>query len=123
MQSMLASQASLMDGDTWLNWGLYPSYSWLCLSLPWCPESPRQLIRHHEDEAARKSLEQIFPSATSEQIRSKIEIFRRLIEETTLSVSDRSLWWQTKQLVTVPANLRALTTACVVMEVNIHVHP
>lgn len=87
----------------------------LALSLPWCPESPRQLISHHQDEAAEKVLERIFPHASSEQIRSKIELIRQSIEETTVSVSDRSVWWQTKQLFTVPANLRALTTACVVM--------
>lgn len=40
---------------------------------------------------------------------------QRSVDATTLSTADQSLWWQFKQLVTVPANLRALTTACVVM--------
>lgn len=87
----------------------------LAACLPGCPESPRQLISHGKVEDAQRVLQRIYPQATTEQVLSKIELVQRSIEETTLSVSDKSLWWQFKQLVTVPANLRALTTACVVM--------
>lgn len=87
----------------------------LAVCLPPCPESPRQLISRNKIENARKVLKRIYPRATPEQVCCKIELIQRSIEVTTVAVSDKSLWWQFKQLTTVPANLRALTTACVVM--------
>jgi SP family myo-inositol transporter-like MFS transporter 13 len=77
----------------------------LAACLPWCPESPRQLISHTKIEEARKVLQRIFPRATPEQVLAKIELVQRSIDATTLSMADQSLWWQLKQLVTVPANL------------------
>ncbi|KAL1987807.1 hypothetical protein VTN96DRAFT_2210 [Rasamsonia emersonii] len=90
----------------------------LAATLPWCPESPRQLVSHNQLAEAREVLARIFPEATPEQVSAKIQLIQRAIEETALSVSDRSLWWQFRQLVTVPANLRALTTACAVMAIS-----
>lgn len=87
----------------------------LAATLPWCPESPRQLISHNQLEDAQNVLARIFPQASPEQVAAKIQLIQRAIEETALSVSDRSLWWEFRQLVTIPANLRALTTACAVM--------
>ncbi|KAI9927378.1 hypothetical protein AWENTII_006180 [Aspergillus wentii] len=86
--------------------------------MPLCPESPRQLISHSHDDKANKVLRRIFPNATDEQIVAKIRLIKHSIEDTAVSVSDRSLWWQTKQLFTVPANLRALATACAVMAIS-----
>ena len=60
----------------------------------------------------------IFPRATEEQRLAKVALIRHSIEEASTSVSERSLLWQMKQLFLVPANLRALTTACAVMAVS-----
>ena len=87
----------------------------LAAMMPWCPESPRQLISHGKITDGRKTLSRIWPNATPEQVTSKIKHIQRSIEESVSCVSDKTLWWQVKQLFTVPANLRALTTACAVM--------
>lgn len=87
----------------------------LAITLPWCPESPRQLISHGHIEDAKKVLKRIFPNANDEQIASKTRLVQRSIDEYAVGVADKTLWWQFKQLVTIPANLRALTTACAVM--------
>lgn len=86
--------------------------------LPWCPQSPRQLIAHGHEEAAVRVLGRIFPRSSDEQRQAKVRLIRHSIEESSASISDRSLWWQLKQLFTIPANLRALTTACTVMAVS-----
>lgn len=87
----------------------------LAAIMPCCPESPRQLISHNRIEDARKTLVKIFPNGTPDQVSSKISLIQQSIEETITSVSDKTLWWQMKQLFSVPANLRALCTACAVM--------
>lgn len=87
----------------------------LAVMMPWCPESPRQLISHGRIEDARNTISRIWPNASPEQVASKIKLIQRSIEESVSCVSDKTLWWQIKQLFTVPANLRALTTACAVM--------
>ncbi|KAJ5295235.1 Myo-inositol transporter [Penicillium antarcticum] len=60
----------------------------LAVLMPRCPESPRQLVSHGR------------------------------FEEGGVSVSERSLKWQFGKLFFVPANLRALVTACMVMAVS-----
>ncbi|KAL1869739.1 hypothetical protein Plec18167_007663 [Paecilomyces lecythidis] len=90
----------------------------LAITLPWCPESPRQLISHGHIEDAKKVLKRIFPNANDEQIASKTRLVQRSIDEYAVGVADKTLWWQFKQLVTIPANLRALTTACAVMAIS-----
>lgn len=87
----------------------------LAAMMPWCPESPRQLISHGKIEDARITIGRIWPNAEPEQVNSKINLIQLSIEESVSCVSDKTLWWQIKQLFTVPANLRALTTACAVM--------
>jgi SP family myo-inositol transporter-like MFS transporter 13 len=87
----------------------------LSITLPLCPESPRQLISHGKVEEAKKVLKRIFPQANPEQVSSKIRLIERSIDEYAIGVADKTLWWQFKQLVTIPSNLRALTTACAVM--------
>ncbi|PYI08963.1 hypothetical protein BO78DRAFT_309487 [Aspergillus sclerotiicarbonarius CBS 121057] len=90
----------------------------LAATMPLCPETPRQLIAHNHDDEAKKVIQKIFPQATDQQVVAKVRVIRHSIEETTASVSDKSLWWQAKQLFTVGANLRALTTACSIMAVS-----
>jgi len=94
--------------------GAAPAFM-LSATLPLCPESPRQLISHNKVDEAKKVLRTIFPHASPEQVDSKVQLVQRSIEEATLCVADKSIAWQFKQLFTVPANLRALTTACAVM--------
>ncbi|RAK95132.1 myo-inositol transporter [Aspergillus ibericus CBS 121593] len=90
----------------------------LAATMPLCPETPRQLIAHSRDDEAKKVIRKIFPHATDQQVVAKVRVIRHSIEESTASVSDKSLWWQAKQLFTVGANLRALVTACSVMAVS-----
>ncbi|OOF92365.1 hypothetical protein ASPCADRAFT_152903 [Aspergillus carbonarius ITEM 5010] len=90
----------------------------LAVTMPLCPETPRQLIAHSHDNEAKAVLRKIFPRATDQQVIAKVRVIRYSIEETTASVSDKSLWWQAKQLFTVGANLRALVTACSIMAVS-----
>lgn len=87
----------------------------LAAMMPWCPESPRQLISHGRIADGRTTLGRIWPNASPEQVTSKIKLIQSSIEDSVSCVSDKTLWWQVKQLFTVPANLRALTTACAVM--------
>ncbi|RDH35620.1 and other transporter-domain-containing protein [Aspergillus welwitschiae] len=90
----------------------------LAATMPLCPETPRQLISHGRDDEAKRVIRKIFPHATEQQVVNKIKVVRHSIEEVAASVSDKSLWWQMKQLFTVGANLRALATACSIMAVS-----
>lgn len=87
-------------------------------AMPWCPETPRQLISHSRGEEARQVLKRIFPQATDQQVDAKARLIQHSIEEAAVSVSERSLWWQMKQLFTVRENVRALVTACMVMAIS-----
>lgn len=87
----------------------------LAILLPLCPESPRHLISHGKIDEAKKVLARVFPNATSELVDGKARSIQRSLEVTTSILADKTLWWQFKQLVTIPANRRALITACMVM--------
>jgi MFS transporter, SP family, solute carrier family 2 (myo-inositol transporter), member 13 len=87
----------------------------LAAVLPLCPESPRHLISHSKLDEAKKVLHQVFPKATPDMVEGKVRLIQRSLEVATGVLSDRSIWWQFKQLLTVPANLRALLSACMVM--------
>jgi SP family myo-inositol transporter-like MFS transporter 13 len=87
-------------------------------AMPWCPETPRQLISHSRGEEARQVLKRIFPQATDQQVDAKAQLIQHSIEEASVAVSERSLWWQMKQLFTVRENVRALVTACMVMAIS-----
>jgi len=86
--------------------------------LPLCPESPRHLISHSKPEEAKIVLQRVFPNATPELVEGKIRAIQRSLEVTTSILADKTLWWQFKQLVMVPANRRALITACMVMAIS-----
>lgn len=87
----------------------------LAAVLPLCPESPRHLVSHKKVDEAKKVLHQIFPQATPQMVESKIKFIQFSLEVSTGVLSDRSIWWQLKQLFCIPANARALFTACAVM--------
>lgn len=87
----------------------------LAFLLPKCPESPRQLLAHDKVAEATECISRIYPDATEEQVRSKVEYMAWTIQVEAQAVGDKSLWWQFKQLHCVGSNLRALITACAVM--------
>lgn len=87
----------------------------LAALLPRCPESPRQLLAHDRVAEATECIRRVYPEATEEQVRSKVEYMAWTIQVEAQAVGDKSLWWQFKQLHCVPSNLRALITACAVM--------
>ncbi|KAB8234417.1 myo-inositol transporter [Aspergillus alliaceus] len=78
----------------------------LVVTMPFCPEIPRQLVLHGRIEEAKIVLAKIFPRATDQQVDAKARLIRHSIEESTAS------------LFTVGANVRALITACNVMAVS-----
>ncbi|KAJ4202328.1 hypothetical protein NW767_006287 [Fusarium falciforme] len=90
----------------------------LAALLPRCPESPRQLIAHGKRDEAEKCLRQVYPDATDEQMKAKVDRLVWTVEVESQVVSDKSLWWQFKQLHCVPSNLRALISACTVMAIS-----
>ncbi|RSL98188.1 hypothetical protein CDV31_012722 [Fusarium ambrosium] len=90
----------------------------LAALLPRCPESPRQLIAHGKRDEAEKCLRQVYPDATDAQMKAKVDRLVWTVEVESQVVSDKSLWWQFKQLHCVPSNLRALISACTVMAIS-----
>ncbi|KAE8334656.1 hypothetical protein BDV24DRAFT_172181 [Aspergillus arachidicola] len=90
----------------------------LVTMMPFCPETPRQLVLHGRLEEARRVIAKIFPRATDQQVDAKARLIRYSIEEATASISNKSLAWQMRQLFTVGQNVRALITACAVMAVS-----
>ncbi|KAE8379499.1 general substrate transporter [Aspergillus bertholletiae] len=86
--------------------------------MPFCPETPRQLVLHGRLEEARHVIATIFPQATDLQVDAKARLIQHSIEEATASISNKSIIWQMRQLFTVGQNVRALITACTVMAVS-----
>jgi len=94
----------------------------LGLLLPMCPESPRHLISHRKVDEAKVVLRRVFPNATPELVDGKVRAIQKSFEITTTILADKTLRWQFKQLVMVPANRRALITACMVMASKFPLH-
>lgn len=81
--------------------------------LPFCPESPRQLIAHGKFEESRKVIARVFPHATPKQVVAKADHILQTIS--AMTATEESLWWQFKQPHCIPSNFRALVAACTVM--------
>lgn len=88
----------------------------LCFLLPFCPESPRQLVYHNKRDEAARVISRIFPDGTDLQVQQKVQHISLHVE--TNKNMNRSLWWQIKQLYVVGANFRAMFSACGLMAVS-----
>jgi len=90
----------------------------LCCLLPFCPESPRQLIYHDKPKEAERVIQRIFPSGSPEQVQQKVQhITIHVAAAKTLQEGKGSLWLL-KQLYIIPSNLRALIAACGLMAIS-----
>jgi len=89
----------------------------MCL-LPFCPESPRQLIYHDKPEAAAVVIQSIFPQGTPEQVQQKIRHISAHVAEAKAVKEGKGNLWLLKQLYVVPGNLRALIAACGLMAIS-----
>lgn len=97
--------------------GGVPSIMLACM-LPFCPESPRQLIFHGRYEEAEKVLAQVYPTATPEQILAKRQVIKQAVDVAKQSDYGETRWQKIKQLHTVPSNFRALVCACGLMVIS-----
>ncbi|KAL2441233.1 Myo-inositol transporter 1 [Exophiala dermatitidis] len=97
--------------------GAVPAILLACL-LPFCPESPRQLVYHGRIAEAESVLAKIYKGASAEQVRAKTALIAAACEEAKELNEDQSRWSKIKQLHTNPANLRALVCACGLMVIS-----
>ena len=97
--------------------GGVPSIILACM-LPFCPESPRQLIWHGKYEEAEKVLARVYPKATPEQILAKRTLIKQAVDVAKENNYGQSRWSKIKQLHTVPSNFRALVCACGLMVIS-----
>lgn len=97
--------------------GGVPAILLACL-LPFCPESPRQLIYHGRIVEAEAVLAKIYRGATAEQVHAKAALIAAACEEVKELNEDQSRWSKIKQLHTNPANFRALVCACGLMVIS-----
>ncbi|OAF99488.1 general substrate transporter [Paraphaeosphaeria sporulosa] len=97
--------------------GGVPSIALACL-LPFCPESPRQLIFRGREDEAKKVFARVFHAATEEQINNKIRLIKSSIEQDLTVTEGKTRWRLIKELHTVPRNLRALVVACGLMVIS-----
>ncbi|USW53671.1 Putative major facilitator, sugar transporter, major facilitator superfamily [Septoria linicola] len=90
----------------------------LAALLPFCPESPRQLVYHGRIQEAEVVIAKIYQGATQEQVRNKVALIAAACEEAKELNENQSRWSKIKQLHTVPSNLRALICACGLMVIS-----
>jgi len=90
----------------------------LACMLPFCPESPRQLIFHGKLQEAEVVLQKIYRDATPEQVRAKTALIAAACEESRELNGDMSRIQKIKLLHTNGANFRALVSACGLMVIS-----
>jgi SP family myo-inositol transporter-like MFS transporter 13 len=86
--------------------------------LPFCPESPRQLVYHGKMQAAEVVLQRIYRDATPEQVRAKTALIAAACEESREVNGDMTRIQKIKLLHSNPANFRALVSACGLMVIS-----
>ncbi|EKG19701.1 Sugar/inositol transporter [Macrophomina phaseolina MS6] len=97
--------------------GGVPSIVLACL-LPFCPESPRQLVFHGKLDEAERVVARIYKHATPQQVADKVRLIARSVEEAKEITEGKSTWYLVKKLHTVPSNFRALVCACGLMVIS-----
>ncbi|KAI0534274.1 general substrate transporter [Xylaria digitata] len=90
----------------------------LAILLVFCPESPRQLIYHNKPEEAAKVIRKIYPNGTDQQVADKIKHITYHVDLAKAAHEGKSRLWVIKQLYVVPANFRALVSACGLMAIS-----
>jgi len=90
--------------------GAVPAIILGCL-LPFCPESPRQLIFHGRHAEAENVLAKIYKGASDTQIKAKVALIAAACEEAKELNESSSRWAKIKLLHTNPAYFRALVCA------------
>lgn len=90
----------------------------LAALLPFCPESPRQLVYKGRYGEAEIVLTKIYKGATNEQVKRKVALISAACEEAKELDHNGSRWSKIKQLHSVPSNLRALVIACGLMVIS-----
>ncbi|KAK9798700.1 putative Major facilitator superfamily (MFS) profile domain-containing protein [Seiridium cardinale] len=83
--------------------------------LFWCPESPRQLMYHGRRADCEKVLRQIYPNATEQHVENKMLSLEHGVMRAKVLSEEISLRSSTRNMFTVPANLRAMIAACGLM--------
>jgi len=97
--------------------GAVPAILLACM-LPFCPESPRQLVYHGRLEEATIVIRKIYKGASEHQIRTKVAVIAAACEESKALNSNMTGWQKIKALHTNPANFRALVCACGLMVIS-----
>ena len=91
--------------------GGVPSVTLACL-LPFCPESPRQLVYNGKIQEARAVVQKIFKHASTEQVEAKVGLIEAGVNHNMEQLDHKSRWAAIKELHVVPRNFRALVCAC-----------
>ncbi|EON67287.1 hypothetical protein W97_06540 [Coniosporium apollinis CBS 100218] len=97
--------------------GGVPSVILACL-LPFCPESPRQLVFHGKTDEAAVVIGRIYKHATPEQVNDKVAIIARAVQAAKTLTEGKSMIFLIKKLHSVPSNFRALVCACGLMVIS-----
>ncbi|KAF4552865.1 Myo-inositol transporter-like protein [Elsinoe fawcettii] len=97
--------------------GGVPSVILACL-LPFCPESPRQLIARGREEEAARVFQRVFKQASEEQVQNKIKLVKASMLEAEASSEGKSKRQLIKELHVNPRNFRALLVACGLMVIS-----
>jgi len=64
----------------------------LCCLLPFCPESPRQLVYHGRIEEAKQVIRKVFPNGTDLQVEQKIQHITYHVQESKNMTAGKSQW-------------------------------
>ncbi|KAI9038969.1 uncharacterized protein KD926_010070 [Aspergillus affinis] len=113
-----AAFASVPNGWRYMvGLGGLPSVMLACM-LPWCPESPRHLIYQGRHGEARLVLYRIYSQASEAQIDFLADSIASACDDARRNNENESRWNKIKQLHTVPANMRALFSACGLMVIS-----